>query len=116
MGSDVPGNKRPVQSVAVTGLDSPPDSPALEVVQLQLPHVVRGRGHGHHPGVAAGGARLLQGVQEEVCQQKVAQVVDAEVLLKAVVRGPLRHHHHAGWGQTGSSEPSERSRERGGRR
>ena len=45
-----------------------PDSPALEVVQVQLPHVVRGGGHGHHPGAAARGARLPQGVQEEVGQ------------------------------------------------
>lgn len=69
---------------------------ALEVVQVQLPNVVCGRGHGHHPGAAAGGARRLQVVQEEVGQQEVAQVVHSKVLLEAVLRLPLRHHHHAG--------------------
>ena len=57
---------------------------------------MRGGGHVDDPGAGAVSPRPLQQVQQQVGQQEVAEVVEPEVELEAVLRLSLRNQHGAG--------------------
>lgn len=65
---------------------------------------MRGRRDSQHPRTAAWRSGLLHGVQEEVGEQEVAQVVQPKVLLKSIPGSPLRDHHYSSWNKGGFRE------------
>lgn len=72
---------------------SPTLIPPVQIVHLYNSCVVRGGGHVDDSGGASPSSGLLQQVQEQVGQQEVAEVIEAEVELEAVLRLSLWNQH-----------------------
>jgi hypothetical protein len=65
---------------------------AVEIVERDAAHLVRGARERHDSGILA----PLHQLQQERGQQEVAEVVGAELKLEAVGRPASRRRHHAG--------------------